>query len=49
MSIRYDLTPLIDLALDTRDFEWFKSLTSRMFYYQALEKLYVDSIRETNR
>lgn len=28
--IEYDIYPLIDLALDTKDEEWFYSLTSRM-------------------
>ena len=29
IKIQFDLSPLIDLALATKDSEWFKELTSR--------------------
>jgi hypothetical protein len=27
--IEYDLSPIIDIALDTRDFEWARELTNK--------------------
>jgi hypothetical protein len=37
-DIRFDLYPLIDLALSTGDREWFLELTDRMNFYKELAK-----------
>jgi hypothetical protein len=37
-TTRFDLSPLSDLALATKDEEWFLELTDRMNFYKELAK-----------
>lgn len=34
-NTRFDLTPLINLAIDTQDEDWFYTLSGRMNYYRS--------------